>query len=148
MKEVSVLETVSVGRVFLIRVFDNTGLLLVGRQTQVLWKNRDWLNLLKSALSPHQAGNGQIKVLWSTRYIRSTACTFLNGLCAFVTLNIPSQKKKKTSIKAKVITNFCKNERFALFLLPGWEVPMLLLKMYALLALLPSLTTFCHNHWH
>lgn len=40
-KEVSVLETVSVGRVFLIRAFDNTGLLLVGRQTQVLWKNRD-----------------------------------------------------------------------------------------------------------
>lgn len=33
-KEVSVLETVSVGRVFLIRAFDNTGLLLVGRQTQ------------------------------------------------------------------------------------------------------------------
>lgn len=39
MEEVSVLETVSVGRVFLVRPFDYTGLLPLGRQMQALWKN-------------------------------------------------------------------------------------------------------------
>lgn len=66
MEEVSVLETVSVGRVFLVRRFDYTGLLPLGSQMQALWKNEYWLNLSKEAVSPHQEGDGQIKVLWST----------------------------------------------------------------------------------
>lgn len=40
MKEVSVLETVSVRLVFLIKVFDNTGLQFRGRQMQFLLKNK------------------------------------------------------------------------------------------------------------
>lgn len=62
MKEVSDLEAVPSGRVFLIRAFDNIGLLPLGRQTQVLWKNEYSLSLSKDALSPHQVENGQIKV--------------------------------------------------------------------------------------